>query len=234
MLNFFLNRNIKTKLISLCLLIILQVAEAGELPVMVGIGGSFSVLDSEGKPFTQDNLKGYTNLLAFGYSNCADICPFTLGYMRKVYDKLTPELQQQTQFIFVSVDPEYDNPEHLKSFLAHFNNDFVGLTGSKEAIDRIVANYQVTYKRLANEKVQTKFIRRVEEKKAAQTGSAQKNNDEAKPDSGYLYSHSVHLFLIDKDGQTRGIAHTGTPENALVADLQGLIEEAPGQKDRSQ
>lgn len=154
-------------------------------------------------------------LLTFGYTNCADICPFTLGYLKNVYHALTPEQKKRTRVVFVTVDPDYDTPEHLKVYLAHFSPDFVGLTGSRAQIDRIVTLYQATYHTLAETELSNDHIRRPVPKKVV----------EGAPDTTILYSHSVHIFLIDKRGYTRGLAYTGTPKDQFVTDIQMLINE---------
>lgn len=201
--------------VTICL--ILSQIEARELPVLSGIGGDFSAINTEGVEVKFSALQGSIVLLAFGYTNCADICPFTLGYLKTVYQALTPEQQQQTRVVFVTVDPIYDTPEHLKAYMSHFSPDFVGLTGSRAQIDRIVSLYQAEYRPLSERPVATKHIRRTVPKKGA---------DETQ-DTTILYSHSVQIFLIDKRGYTRGLAFTGTPKAELVTDLLTLMNETP-------
>jgi len=48
--------------------------------------------------------------------------------------------------VFVTVDPARDTPAVLKSYLADFDSRLVGLTGSKDAIERIAREYHVYYK----------------------------------------------------------------------------------------
>lgn len=213
---------------------------ASELPVLVGIGGSFAALDSNNNPITEADLKGKPVLMAFGYTNCADICPITVGYMRNVYERLTPEEQKQVQFVFVTVDPEYDTPAHLKAFLANFNPDFIGISGSQAQTDKLVENYKVDYHRLSNSGVPAKFIRRIEDK-VKQGQDEGMNHAGHKMEAGTmtgmgmtastageqvkLFTHSAHLFVIDKDMQTRSLAHTGTPKDELATELRSLIVE---------
>lgn len=40
-----------------------------------------------------------------------------------------------------------------------------------------------------------------------------------------LYSHSAHMFVIDKDMLARALVHSGTPKNDVAADLRILIAE---------
>ncbi len=197
------------------LLLMLDVAGARDLPVLSGVGGDFSAISTDGTEVKLSQLQGHVVLLAFGYTNCADICPFTLGYLKKVYHLLTPEQQEQARVVFVTVDPEYDTPQHLKAYVSHFSPDFVGLTGSRGQIDRIVSLYQVEYRTLANSPLPTQYIRRPVQKQVPDTAQ----------DTAMLYSHSVHIFLIDKRGYTRGLVFTGTPKAELVANLLTLMNE---------
>src|ERR1044071_3012162 len=43
------------------------------------IGGPFRLVDQNGKPFTEANLRGKWHLVFFGYTHCPDTCPTTLN-----------------------------------------------------------------------------------------------------------------------------------------------------------
>ncbi len=189
--------------------------EAMQLPILSGVGGNFSAVNADGKAIEFDDFKGKVVVIAFGYTNCADICPFTLGYLKSLYKKLSDDEQQNTRIIFVTIDPEYDTPGHLKSFIGHFNKDFIGLSGTQEQIDYIVSLYQAEYNQLSSSTVLTKYIRRVSPK--------EQETEEA--DKGSLYSHTITLYLIDKDGFTRSLEYTGTPKDEFVTKIRLLINE---------
>jgi protein SCO1 len=40
------------------------------------------------------------------------------------------------QVVFVSVDPEYDRPAQIAAYMNFFDPDFIGLSGSTEALSR--------------------------------------------------------------------------------------------------
>lgn len=67
--------------------------------------------------FSIEVLKGYTTQLTSGFSHCTDNYPFTLSQ----FIKLKSVLPENTRLIFVSVDNERDNIEHLKSYLANID-----------------------------------------------------------------------------------------------------------------
>jgi protein SCO1/2 len=185
------------------------------MPILSGIGGNFTAVDGDGKTIEFDDYRGKVVVMAFGYTNCADICPFTLGYLKSLYKKLSVDEQQKVRILFVTVDPEYDTPGHLKAFMGHFNKDFVGLSGSREQIDYIVSLYQAEYNKLSSTTVLTDYVRRVNPKQGV----------DKKEDKTSLYTHSVALYLIDKDGFTRSLEYTGTPKDEFVQKIRVLIDE---------
>jgi protein SCO1 len=120
--------------------------------------------------------------------------------------------------LFVTVDPEYDTPEHLNAFLAHFNDDFIGISGSKEQTDYIVSLYQAEYNQLSAIGIPTQNIRRVQPKLF-------EYETEAAEDTATLFSHSVSIYLVDKDGFTRSVEYTGTPKDEFSEKIKQLINE---------
>lgn len=186
------------------------------LAIISGVGGEFTALNGKNEEIKLSDFKGKVVVLAFGYTNCADICPFTLGYLKQLYKLLSPEEQKGVRIIFVTIDPKYDTPEHIQKFVAFFNKDFIGLSGSQQQIDQIVTLYQASYHSLADEggQVETKEIRRV---------TPPKSDDSHEKSS--LFSHSVVLYLLDKDNLTRSLEYTGTPKEEFVAKIRNLLNE---------
>ena len=104
----------------------------------------FSLIDQRGQPFTLDQLGGKWSFIFFGYTSCPDICPTTLTEMANVADIFSREKQgKNIQFIFVTVDPERDDVEHLEKYMSYFNREFIGLTGSQSDIDALARQLYV-------------------------------------------------------------------------------------------
>ena len=188
------------------------------LPILSGVGGDFTAINADGQEIEFNSFAGKTVVIAFGYTNCADICPFTLGYLKRLYESLSAEEQQKVQIVFVTIDPEYDTPGHLKAFIGHFNKDFIGLSGTPEQIDYIVSLYQADYNKLSALNIPTQNIRRVNPKLFA-------DEESAKEDKASLYSHTVTLYLLDKKGYTRSLEYTGTPIETFIEKIRQLINE---------
>src|ERR1700719_1459842 len=93
------------------------------------IGGKFSLVDQNGKPFTDADLKGKWQLVFFGYTHCPDVCPTSLNHLSLALDQLG-EKKNDVGIVFISVDPERDTPAVLNSYVGAFGGPIVALTGS--------------------------------------------------------------------------------------------------------
>jgi len=118
------------------------------------------------------NFKDKVVLLFFGYTNCPDICPITLSVMNNVIDKLGDKADN-VQVLFVTVDPERDTVEKLKSYMPYYNENFIGLTGTLEEIDKVADDYNIFY-----------------------------SKEGVDSSSGYLMGHNSSVLLITPDGKT--------------------------------
>ncbi|KAL8770228.1 MAG: hypothetical protein Q9209_004070 [Squamulea sp. 1 TL-2023] len=50
------------------------------------VGGKFEMVDQEGRPWTEQNIKGGFTLVYFGFTHCPDICPEELDKMSRIID----------------------------------------------------------------------------------------------------------------------------------------------------
>lgn len=98
------------------------------------VGGSFSLIDQNGRAFTEADLVGQPTALFFGFVTCPDVCPTTLTQLATLKAELGPA-GERLRVVFVTVDPERDTPEQLALYLGNFSMPTVGLTGSPEALE---------------------------------------------------------------------------------------------------
>jgi len=103
----------------------------------------FSVRGSDGTALTLSRYRGKVVLLGFGYTSCPNVCPVTLAVLAQAHRKLGP-LGSQVQVIYLTVDPERDNAERLKQYLAAFDPTFVGGTGTAAQMAAVRSSYGVT------------------------------------------------------------------------------------------
>lgn len=95
----------------------------------------FVLTDTSGQPFDfAAETEGYLTLLYFGYTNCPDVCPIHFANIAGALEQAPAETRKRVKVIFVGVDPPRDSPESIRTWLDHFDRDFIGLTGTDEAL----------------------------------------------------------------------------------------------------
>jgi protein SCO1/2 len=124
----------------------------GRAPSPIGqavaaVGGPFALEDQNGKPFTDQNMKGRPFLVFFGFTHCPDICPTTLFDISQVLNKLGPDAAR-TGALFFTVDPDRDTPAVMKDYLSNFDPHLIGLTGDEAAVNAAIKAYRVYAKKV--------------------------------------------------------------------------------------
>jgi protein SCO1/2 len=103
---------------------------------------------------------------------------------------------EQTEYLFVTVDPERDTPEVLSKYVSIFDPRIVGLTGADEILSAIWDDYGVYVEKVPLE------------------GSAQ----------DYTVTHTARVFVIDADGRLRLSYSFGTPYEDILGDVRALLD----------
>jgi len=114
------------------------------------IGGKFDLVDQNGKPFSDADLKGKWQLVFFGYTHCPDVCPTTLNEISLAFDKLPTAERGKVGVVFISVDPERDTPAVLKEYVASFSAPVTALTGTAAEVAQAAKDYRVYYAKHPN------------------------------------------------------------------------------------
>jgi protein SCO1/2 len=115
------------------------------------LGGAFALINQDGKPVTDRDFAGRYRLMYFGYTFCPDICPTDVGLVAKglkAFEAKAPERAARVQPIFVTVDPERDDPASLKAFVGAFHPRLIGLTGTPAAIDAAKKTFGIYSKKV--------------------------------------------------------------------------------------
>ena len=95
----------------------------------------FVLTDTAGRPFDfARETEGYLTLLYFGYTNCPDVCPIHFANIAGALEQVPSEVRERVKVVFVGVDPPRDSPENIRAWLDHFDRDFIGLTGTDDAL----------------------------------------------------------------------------------------------------
>lgn len=110
------------------------------------------LIAEDGNAFSKEQLLGKWTFAFFGYVNCPDVCPVTMGILRTaestISKTISDEKRQQFQGMFVSVDPIRDTQTEVKEFVEHFSSNFVGLTGTEAAISKLAAQVNIGYRKI--------------------------------------------------------------------------------------
>jgi len=138
--------------------------------------GAFELLDHTGAPFNNAALHNRWSFVFFGYTHCPDVCPATLSVLNSVAQRLS-DSEPPARFIFVTVDPQRDTPEQLARYVTYFNGDFLGVTGTPDAIAQLTSELGVMSVQIANE---------------------------ASPEN-YQVDHTAAVFLFDPDGRYHAV-----------------------------
>lgn len=102
----------------------------------------FTLHGSDGAELTLSRQRGKVVLLSFGFTQCPAVCPTTLATLAEARKSLG-RAGEAVQVLFVTVDPERDDPARLKAYLAGFDPSFVGGTGQPGALAAMRSSYGV-------------------------------------------------------------------------------------------
>jgi protein SCO1/2 len=98
---------------------------------------------TDGKALGLARFRGKVVLLAFGFSNCGEVCPITLATLAGARKKLG-EAARDVQVVYVTVDPERDDAARMRKFLGAFDPSFIGGVGTRAQIDVAQASYGIS------------------------------------------------------------------------------------------
>ena len=154
----------------------------------------FTLMSSNGQRVSLSDFRGKLVLLYFGYTFCPDVCPATLAEIAGAM-KILGEDAGKVQTIMISVDPERDTPEQLAEYVAHFDPNFLGVTGTPEQIAELATLYGIYYEK-----------------------------HEGSEASGYLIDHTATVMVIDQEGYLKLLLPFGTTAQDMADDLAYLLK----------
>ena len=151
--------------------------------------------DPNGRAITNEDFLGRFQLIAFGYTYCPDICPTTLVEMAEILKQLDGDASK-LQAIFISVDPERDTVQVLKTYTTFFDPRIVGLTGSPALVKRAADNFRIRYAKV---------------------------REPGKPADQYAVDHSAGMILLGPDGRFLRKFAFAMPVEEISSEIKGLI-----------
>ena len=156
------------------------------------IGGPFRLIDQNGKAVSDADLKGKWQLVFFGYTHCPDTCPTALNEIALALDQLGVK-RDEVEIVFITVDPERDTPEVMKSYVQSFDAPIIALTGSPDAVAQAAKAYRVYYAK------------------------------HPRGDGDYDMDHSAVIYVMNPEGRFTATFTPDSTADAIAQRLQKLI-----------
>lgn len=168
-------------------------AGGGEDKGVALVGGPFELVDQDGKAVDQNILKGKWSAVFFGFTYCPDICPTTLQTLAAAEQEMGAKADK-LQVVFISVDPERDTPQQIKTYLSNevFPKGTIGLTGTPEQVAAVAKAYRAYYKK----------------------------NGEGED---YLVDHSTAIYLMNPKGEFDTVLRHNSPPAELAQQISQAI-----------
>lgn len=154
----------------------------------------FALSRADGAVLTAEGLHDDYVLLFFGFTSCPDVCPTTLMRLSKLMQQMPEPMQHRVRVVFVSVDPDRDNPEKLLAYTRHFNEDFIAATGTHAQLRQMARRYRTTFS----------------------YGEPDEKGD-------YEVSHSSGIYVFDDKGDARLLFRPDDSIQEMRADLMQLM-----------
>jgi protein SCO1/2 len=102
----------------------------------------FTLQGSDGTQLKLDRYRGKVVILEFGFTSCPDVCPTTLAALAQARKQLGRDASE-LQIVYITVDPERDDAERLRKYLAAFDPTFIGATGTPEQLAAVRDAYGI-------------------------------------------------------------------------------------------
>lgn len=156
------------------------------------IGGPFQLVDQAGQTVSEKSLQGKPTIIFFGFTHCPDVCPTALFEMSEILRAMGKDANRLNAY-FVSVDPERDTPDIMKSYLSSFDPNLKGLTGSPEQVAGVISAYRVYAKKVPMK------------------------------DGDYTMDHTALIYLMDREGRFVAPFNIKRKPEEAAADLKKYL-----------
>ncbi len=158
-------------------------------------GRHLDLPDFDGKIRHLSDFPGQLVVVFFGYTQCPDVCPTTLANLAETVQLMGAD-GAKVKGVFVTVDPERDQPELLKAYVTQFNPNWTALRGTPEQIAEATKEFKVFYRKVPGQ-----------------------------TESSYTVDHTAASYVFDVRGRLRLYVRHATPAAELAADLKQLLAE---------
>lgn len=147
---------------------------------------------SGGEQVRWRDLRGTPRALFFGFTHCPVICPVTIYELTAAAERLGAEADP-LRIDFVTVDPERDTAERMRTYFSGFGPKVTGFTGAPEMLTRINAAFEITATRVPLE------------------------------NGAYTMDHTATVFLIDRASRVADVIAYGSEQSVIDERLGALL-----------
>ena len=157
------------------------------------LAADFTLTDTVGNPFKLSSQRGKLLMVYFGFTNCPDECPLTMANFARLRKSLGGN-EDSVRFLLITVDPERDTREQIRSYLDKFDPALIGLTGTPAELAQVWKDYGV-------------YV----------------SIPEHQPGESYDVEHTSRIYLIDPQGNWRLTYTVDEDWQAMAADVQHVL-----------
>lgn len=158
------------------------------------LGGDFTLMSDQG-PVSLHDFRGKVVPIYFGFTHCPDVCITSLGAIAAGLKQLSGDEREQVQPVFITIDPERDDPARVGEYARYFDPGFVGLSGSLEEVSKVAKQHFVIFEKVPLED----------------------------SDMGYTMDHSSIIYVVGRDGVIRSLIHHGEKPEAIAQTLRDAL-----------
>lgn len=159
-------------------------------------GRGFDLVDHNDRRRRLEDFRGKVVVLFFGYTHCPDVCPTTLGDLKRTLELLDAQAAARVQILLVTVDPGRDAAATLKDYLSRFHPGFLGLRGTPEELEKTAKEFKASF------------------------------HEHTEPGGGsHIMNHSAGSYVLDARGRLRLFVPYGQTPEDIAHDLRVLLAE---------
>jgi protein SCO1/2 len=166
----------------------------------------FRLVDQDGRAVSLASYRGRPLLVFFGYTQCADYCPQTLGRLARAVRSLGDDAGD-ARILLVTVDPAHDTPAALKRYVARFGPNVSAATGDSASLAAAWSAYGA-------------YVAPKPAESAPMPGMA--HDRHPTPAIPAQLIHSGVVYGIDRRGNLQVVISEGAGEDAVRDDIRTL------------
>lgn len=155
---------------------------------------ALTLTDTNGQPFPLKETGGKLTLIYFGYTNCPDACPATMGDWKQIKQQLGAQADK-VRFVMVSIDPQRDTEPVLAKYLATFDPAFIGLRPTPEQLATLNTEYGL----------------------GVDMAGMSNHDDNA-------VMHGTYSYVLDQQGNMRLLLRSDIEPSAMTSDIAALLQ----------